>query len=429
VSAGRRGPLSFGQRRLWLAEQVAPGSLAYSTPLLLRWTGALRPDVLRSCLDAIVARHEVLRTTFTTDVGVPVQVVGEFRGADVVVVDCRGGGADDAVRAELERPFDLARGPLFRARVVVAADDAGVLVLNMHHLVTDGWSFMVLQDELLALYPALAAGEPSPLGELPMQYADFAVGQQESLTPERRAVLERYWRERLAGAPAYTRLPYDRDPAGAGSSAGETLCFSLDPDVVSGARALARDEGSTLFMVLLAAYKLLIGGTDVVVATSAAGRNHASLDGLVGFFVDNLVLRTDLSGQPGFREVVRRVRETVLDAQDHQDLPFDMLVAAVRPPRRPKQTPFLQTALVHQPEPVTEYRLGDATVRPVPAPVTGAPLELTFSFFEGVGIDIQINYRVELFRAETVRALGERYRAILGQAVARDEVHSFSGHD
>ena len=159
-------PLSFGQRRLWLAEQVAPGSLTYSTPLLLRWRGVLRPDVLRSCLDAVVERHEVLRTTFVAELGVPVQVVGEFRGADVVVVDCRGDGlaaVDRAVGEELERPFDLVRGPLFRARLVVAADDAGVLVLNMHHMVTDGWSLGVLKDELVALYPVLPECGVSPL--------------------------------------------------------------------------------------------------------------------------------------------------------------------------------------------------------------------------------------------------------------------------
>jgi non-ribosomal peptide synthetase component F len=181
-------------------------------------------------------------------------------------------------------------------------------------------------------------------------------------------------------------------------------------------------------MVLLAAYKVLLsrltGETDIVVTTSAAGRSHAGLDGLIGFFVNNIVLRTDLSGELGFREVVRRVRETVLDAQDHQDLPFDMLVAAVRPPRRPHQTPFLQTALVHQPESITQYHIGDVAVQPERAPLPASPLELTFSFFEGVGIDIQINYRVELFTSETIRHLSEEFVATLSAGVAQDEVHS-----
>lgn len=423
-SVQRKMPLSFGQRRLWLAEQVAPGSLAYTTPVLLRWRGGMRVDVLRSCLDAVVERHEVLRTAFVTELGVPTQVVGEFRGADVRIVDCRGAGAagaDQAIREELERPFDLARGPLFRARVVVEADDAGVLLVNMHHIVTDGWSGGVLQDELVALYPALAAGGVSPLPELPVQYADFAVAQRESLTPERRQVVQDYWRERLAGAPAYTSLPYDRDPSEVESREGSTFAFSIDPALAGRVRALARDENATSFMVLLAAYKVVLskstGETDVVVTTSVAGRNDPDLDGSIGFFVNNVVLRTDLSGEPAFREVVRRVRDTVLDAQDHQDLPFDMLVAALRPPRRPRRTPFLQTAFVHQPESIAEYLIGDVAVRPIPAPLTPAPLDLTFSFFEDVGLEVQLNYRVDLFRPDTIRRLGEQFSATLAAGV------------
>jgi Condensation domain len=420
----RKMPLSFGQRRLWIAEQAAPGSLTYTTPLLLRWRGVLRTDVLRSCLDAIVERHEVLRTVFVTERGLPVQVVGEFRGADVAVVDCRDRGAagvDQAVRAELARPFDLVHGPLFRARAMTASDDAGVLVLNAHHIVTDGWSGAILQDELAALYPVLAAGGVSPLNALPMQYADFAVNQQKAFTPERRAELEAYWRERLSGAPAYMSLPYDRDPSETASRTGDTFGFSLDSAVVDGVRALARAENSTVFMVLLAAYTVMLsrltGETDVVVATSVAGRSDARLDGLIGFFVNNLVLRTELSGEPGFREVLRRVRKTVLDAQDHQDLPFDMLVSAIRPPRRLHETPFLRTSFVHQPEPIAPYHLGDVAVQPIPAPLPATPIDLAFSFFEDSGVEMQVNYRVDLFTSETIRQLSEQFSATLATGV------------
>lgn len=424
----REMPLSFGQRRLWLAEQVAPGTLAYSIPLLLQWRGALQVDVLRSCLDAVVDRHEVLRTTFAARRGVPVQMVGERCAADVVVVDCRDGGAaavDRAVRTELECPFDLVDGPLFRARLLLAAVDAGVLLLNMHHLVTDGWSVALLQDELVAMYPVLAAGGASPLGELPLQYADFAVWQRESLTQERRQVLEGFWRERLAGAPAYLNLPYDQDPSGVQSQEGSTLTLSLAPGLVTGLRALAREENSTLFMALLAAYKIALsrwtGQMDIALATPVSDRSHARLEGLIGFFVNNLVIRTDLHGEPSFRDVVQRVREAVLDAQDHQDLPFDLLVAAVRPPRRARQTPFLQTSMVHQPESIAEYRLGDIAVQPVHAPLPGSPLELTFAFYEDAGIRLQIDYRVDLFVPETVRSLCQEYVAILSAGVAHDE--------
>ncbi|MFF2014306.1 condensation domain-containing protein, partial [Streptomyces sp. NPDC058195] len=208
------------------------------------------------------------------------------------------------------------------------------------------WSVGVLQDELLALYPALCAGEAVPLAELPVQYADFALWQAGELAGGRQKELESFWRERLAGAPAYMRLPYDREPAAGAGWEGDTHSFALDAELNDGLRAVARDEGCTPFMVLLAAYKVLLhrltGETDIVVATPVAGRNHPSFDQLIGFFVNNLVLRTDLGGEPGFREVLRRVRETVLDAQDHQDLPFDMLVAATRPPRKLGRTPYTE---------------------------------------------------------------------------------------
>ncbi|WEO95428.1 amino acid adenylation domain-containing protein [Streptomyces sp. FXJ1.172] len=436
----RKAALSYGQRRLWLADQVEPGSLAYSTPFVLRLRGRVRPEVVGACLSEIVRRHEVLRTTFAVEGGVPVQVVGVPFEVDVPVVDCRGGGVgavDAAVRGELSVPFDLARGPLLRARLIVAGVDEWVLVLNMHHIVVDGWSVGVLQDELLALYPVLCRGDDvslSGLAELPLQYADFAGWQLGELTAERRGVLESFWCERLAGAPAYMRLPYDRLPSVAGGWEGDVFGFGLDAGVVAGVRAFARAEGCTPFMVLLAAYKVLLwrltGETDVVVATPVAGRGHASLEGLIGFFVNNVVLRTDLGGGVGFREVVRRVRETVLDAQDHQDLPFDLLVAATRPPRLPGRTPYLQTSLVHQPEPVTEYRLGDLVATPTQAPLTGAPLDLTLSVFEGSGIDIQVNYRSDLFDADTIKSISEQFVEVLRRGIEDDTaVQAGAGRD
>ncbi|MEK8107172.1 condensation domain-containing protein [Micromonospora sp. M12] len=294
--------------------------------------------MLRSCLDAVVERHEVLRTTFVTE-----RVSPRRWSARFVVPTCRSWTVVVPARPASIRLFvpswsghSTWRVARCSGPVILEADDAGVLVLNMHHIVTDGWSIGVLQDELVALYPALAAGGASPLGELPLQYADFAVWQRESLTPGRRSVLEGYWRKRLEGAPAYVSLPYDRAPAEVESREGDTFGFSLDPTAVEAVRAVARAENSTVFVVLLAAYKVMLsrltGQTDVVVATSVAGRDHPKLDELIGFFVNNLVLRTDLGGGPSFRDTVRRVRQTVLDAQDHQDLPFDMLVAAVRPP-------------------------------------------------------------------------------------------------
>ncbi|KAA6197682.1 non-ribosomal peptide synthetase, partial [Streptomyces parvus] len=235
--------------------------MAYTTPLILRLRGPVRPDVVQASLSAIVARHEVLRTVFAAERGVPVQVIGPAYEVALPVVDCRDGSPDDvdaAIREELTTPFHLARGPLFRARLIVTSVQESVLVLNMHHIVTDGWSAIVLQDELAAIYPALCAGEPSPLPELPLQYADYAVQQEVLLTTDRRQALETYWRDKLDGAPAYMQLPYDRQPLADPRWEGDTHSFTLDPQLTTDLRTLARDEGLTPFMVLLAAYNILL---------------------------------------------------------------------------------------------------------------------------------------------------------------------------
>ncbi|WP_318654371.1 amino acid adenylation domain-containing protein [Streptomyces sp. WA6-1-16] len=432
----RREALSYGQRRLWLAEQAAPGSLAYTTPLILRLRGPVRPDVVQASLSAIVARHEVLRTVFEAERGVPVQVIGPAYEVALPVVDCRDGSPDDvdaAIREELTTPFHLARGPLFRARLIVTSVQESVLVLNMHHIVTDGWSAIVLQDELAAIYPALCAGEPSPLPELPLQYADYAVQQEVLLTTDRRQALETYWRDKLDGAPAYMQLPYDRQPLADPRWEGDTHSFTLDPQLTTDLRTLARDEGLTPFMVLLAAYNILLhqltGQTDIVIATPVAGRNHPHLDHLIGFFVNNLVLRTDLGANPTFRDVAHRTRETVLDAQDHQDLPFDLLIAATRPPRRPNQTPYLQTSLVYQPESVSEYAIGDLMATPTQAPLPGSSLDLTFQVFEGSSMQIQVNYRSDLFDANTIASLSERFVDVLRRGTSRGDAPITAGHN
>ncbi|MFJ4716602.1 condensation domain-containing protein, partial [Streptomyces sp. NPDC088785] len=231
---------------MWLAERAAPGSLAYTTPLVLRLRGPVRPDVVQAALSAIVARHEVLRTVFAAERGVPVQVIGPAYEVALPVVDRRDAGpadVDAAIREELGTPFHLDRGPLFRARLIVTGAQESVLVLNMHHIVTDGWSAIVLQDELAALYPALCAGEPSPLPELPLQYADHAVRQEALLTADRRKALETYWRDKLDGAPAYLPLPYDRQPPAEPRWEGDTHSFTLDARLTTDLRALARDEG------------------------------------------------------------------------------------------------------------------------------------------------------------------------------------------
>ncbi|HLL46295.1 MAG TPA: condensation domain-containing protein, partial [Longimicrobiaceae bacterium] len=336
VRAERDGPLplSFAQERLWVIDRMDPGGAAYNMPFTLRLRGELDEGALRAALDALVERHESLRTTFPASGGPPVQAVHPAEGApfrleplDGVPDDEREARALAAAAEEAWRPFDLAAGPLFRAALFRVAADDHVLVLAQHHVVTDGWSMGVLFRELSALYAALVRGEPSPLAPLPVQYADYAVWQRGWLAGE---TLERqvaFWRERLAGAPPLIELPTDRPRGVVQTTRGGAHHFRLPAATLESLRALARAEGATLFMTALAGWALLLSRyarqDDVVVGTPIAGRTHEVLEGLVGMFVNTLALRTDVGGDPSFRELLGRVREGTLGAYAHQDLPFE----------------------------------------------------------------------------------------------------------
>ncbi|HEV3048982.1 MAG TPA: condensation domain-containing protein, partial [Longimicrobium sp.] len=346
-------PLSFAQQRLWFIDQLEPGSTAYNMPSALRLRGPLDPRVLERALGEVVRRHEALRTTFGESEGVPFQRVHPAGAARLELTDLsrlapeeRDAEARRLAREEVQRPFDLRAGPLFRMGLLRLAEDDHVLVLAMHHVVSDGWSTGLLFGELSALYEAFARGEPSPLPELPVQYADFAVWQRGWLSGE---VLERqiaWWRDRLEGAPPLLELPTDHPrPAVPDTRAGRVF-RALPAETAEGVRALARREGATLYMVLLAALDLLLarwsGQDDVVVGTPIANRTRRETEGLIGFFVNTLALRTDLSGNPSFQALLGRVREGTLGAYQHQEVPFERLVEELRVERSLSHTPLFQ---------------------------------------------------------------------------------------
>jgi amino acid adenylation domain-containing protein len=366
-------PLSFAQERLWFIDRLEPGSPVYNMPFPLRLRGPVDAGALERAIGEVVRRHEVLRTRFQVVDGRPVQRIEPAEGWHLVVEEMGGGVTGDARQAELSRrvaewamlPFDLERGPLFRATLLRLADDDHVLLLGMHHVVSDGWSMNVFWHELVALYRAFLAGRPSPLPELAIQYADFAVWQREWLRGE---ALERqvaWWREHLAGAPALLELPTDRPRPALQSYRGDGLERIIPADVAEPVRALARQAGATLFMALLAAWQVLLsrwsGQDDVVVGTPVAGRTQAETEGLIGFFVNTLPIRGDLSGDPGFLALLARVREATLGAYAHQDLPFERLVQEVQPERSLGHAPLFQAMLVLQNVPDTgEESFGDA---------------------------------------------------------------------
>ncbi|HEU0016458.1 MAG TPA: amino acid adenylation domain-containing protein [Longimicrobium sp.] len=353
-------PLSFAQQRLWFLHQLEPESPFYNIPFAVRMSGALDVAALRRALAEMVRRHEALRTVFRADAEGAVQVVEPAPDeVPLPLADLRAFPRDWAegevlrlMADEAETPFDLRRGPLLRALLIRAAEDEHVLSLNLHHVAGDGWSIGIVFRELAALYAAFREGRRPGLPPLEVQYADFAVWQREWLRgPELDRQLA-YWRQRLAGAPATLELPSDRPRPAVQSHRGEVRSFAIQAALAGRLRALARRLDATPFMVLLAGFKLLVhrlsGRDDLVVGSPIAGRVRREVEGLIGFFVNTMALRTDLSGDPTFAGLIRRVRETTLEAYAHQDLPFERVVEELQPERTLSHNPLFQVAFALQ---------------------------------------------------------------------------------
>jgi amino acid adenylation domain-containing protein len=353
VARDGKAPLSFAQQRLWFIDQLEPGSAVYNLPVGVRMTGELDVKALERTLSEMVRRHEVLRTTFTSVDGEPVQVIGEAYEITLPIIDLhemaeaeREAEALRLAAEEAQRPFDLSRGPLLRASLLRLGEREHVVLLTMHHIISDGWSMSVLVKEVGALYEAYTRGAESPLAELPIQYADYAAWQRGWLQGE---VLERqlsYWREQLKGAPPVLELPIDRARSSAHIPIGASHEFVLSSELVSSMKELGRQEDVTLFMVLLAGLQVLLhchtGQDDIIVGSNIANRNRKETEELIGFFVNLLVLRTKLSRDTAFRELLRQVREVTLGAYAHQDVPFEKLIEELQPERALSRTPVVQ---------------------------------------------------------------------------------------
>jgi amino acid adenylation domain-containing protein len=439
IRASREGalPLSFAQQRLWFLEQLEPGSSVYHLPLALRLTGALNVEALEASLAEIVRRHEALRTVFTLEEGAPSQQItepdftlarGRLPGLEAVALEDP--SREEQVRTwvgeEARRPFDLQRGPLFRASLLEVREGEHVLVLTMHHIVADGWSMGVLTRELSALYAAYSARQDSPLGELPLQYADYAVWQRGWLQGE---VLEDqlgYWKSRLSGAPALLELPTDRPRPAVQTYRGERIRAELSAELTQGLRSLCRATDTTLFMALLGALNLLLsrysGQDDVVVGTSIAGRTRSELEGLIGFFVNTLALRTDLSGDPSFVELLGRVREEALGAYAHQEVPFEKLVEELQPERSLSHAPIFQVMFTLQNAPRSGGGLTDLRMQAFTTEHKITKYDLGVVVSEGVsGLSLTLEYSTELFDAERMERLLGHFETLLTHAVASPE--------
>ena len=422
-------PLSFAQQRLWFLDQLQPGSTGYNVHDTVRLCGTLDLSALEKALSEIVRRHEILRTRFETLEGTPVQVVDPPLPWPLPVVALapmpeaeREAEAERLATEEAGRPFELARGPLFRTMLLRISEKDHVLLMTVHHIVADGWSLGILRRELGALYEAFSAGRPSPLPELPVQYADFAIWQRQWLQGDVLKAQLDYWKNRLEGLPVL-QLPTDRPRPPVQTDRGERISFRLSDGLAARIRELAQSQKSTVFMTLLATFKAAIFAQtrqeDSVVGTDLANRNRVEFEGLIGCFVNHLVMRTSLAGNPTFRDVLRRVRETALGAYAHQDFPFQKLVEHLQPKRSLGQTPLFQVLFVLQNAPMESLQLRGLTLRPMTLDGELAKFDLALFLEESPsGLAGTWVYRTDLFHSATVSDLSADFEMLLDIAVA-----------
>ncbi len=406
-------PLSFAQQRLWFLTQFDGVSETYHIPLALRLHGRLDIAAWQQALDTLFARHEALRSVFVAVDGQPqVELLPAASGLPMKKYDLRDMPDVDAQLAslsaqEVETPFDLACGPLIRASLVQLADDNHIFLLTLHHIVFDGWSVSVLMRELSTLYTAFLAGQSDPLPPLTIQYPDYAAWQHQWLSAERIQSQSDYWRARLIDAPVLLDLPTDRPRPPQQSFAGALLPVSLDAELTRSLKRLSEQQGVTLFMTVLAAWATVLsrlsGQEDLVIGTPSAGRGRQEVESLIGFFVNTLALRMDLSGAPNVAELLACVRQTALAAQEHQDLPFEQVVEIVQPPRQLAYTPLFQVMFAWQNNENTEWRLPGVAVSPVEQAFDVVKFDLELNLFEVEGQIVgYLNYATALFDQATI---------------------------
>ncbi|MET9831649.1 amino acid adenylation domain-containing protein [Streptomyces sp. NPDC006385] len=424
--AQERPPLSFAQRRLWFLDQMVPGSPAYNVPMSFRLRGPLRREVLQRAVDEIVHRHESLRTVLPSEDGEPWQRILPRADVPVEFVDLTADpGALDALVAEAaRRPFDLAAGPLLRVTLYRLEPELHVVLLNAHHVVVDGWSLGLFWQELLTLYQAFSEGRPSPLPELRIQYADFSAWQHDHLSGERLEQQLAYWRRQLGDGTEPLELPFDRPRPPVQNFEGSDLRTVFPASLRSALTALCKRERVNLFTVLLGALNVLLhrytGQDDIAVGSPVTNRTHLDIEQLIGFFVNTLVYKTSLSGEPDFREVLRRVHEVVNGAHQHQEVPFEAVVETLQPERYLSQNPLFQVSFSYLPA----RRLvsdGDLSVEAIEGVRNGtSKFDLWISVVDrDRDFLVEVEYNSAVFDEETVQRLMDAYRLVL-EAVSED---------
>jgi acyl carrier protein len=434
VSRDEPLPLSFAQQRLWFLEQLEPGNPAYNIAVAVRLSGELDVTALERSFSEMVRRHEVLRTRFVVVEGEPQQVIDAAGPVVLEMEDLMGlswehqeAAVRRVARQQAEQRFDLTGGPLLRAGLVRLAEREHVLVLTMHHIISDGWSQGVLIRELVQLYEALSRGQESPLPGLAIQYADYAHWQRRWLQGEELEKQLGYWKGRLEAAPGVLELPTDHRRPAVQSFRGASQRVELEAGLSEALKELSRQEGVTLFMTLLAAFQSLLhhytGRDDILVGSDIANRSRVEIEGLIGFFSNMLVLRTDLSGDPSFRELLGRVREVTLGAYAHQDLPFEKLVDELRPERDLSHNPLFQVVFTLQNAPKPLPDLPGLTLSPLHIENTTAKFDLVLNMWETEqGLTGSMQYNTDLFEATTMARMLRHFENLLRSIVAQPGV-------
>ncbi len=423
--------LSFAQERLWFLDQLNPHSPAYNMPMAMHWQGPLSLEAFQYSLAALIQRHEILRTTFAIRNGLPIQIIAAMHSFMVPVIDLRATSHQEGqvrllVQQEAQRPFDLSTGPLLRAHLLRLAEQHYVLLLTMHHIITDGWSMNIFIHEFTAIYLARTQGKPFPLPTLPIQYADYALWQREWMQGEILQQHTQYWKKRLWRATSLA-LPTDAACNALSTHHGAICSFHFPAKLSDDLVHFAHQEGITLFMLLLATFQVLLyrltHQTDIVIGTDVANRTHVETEGLIGFFVNLLVLRADLQGAPSFREVLRQVRTTVLDAYTYQELPFEMVVEQLQIERKNQQTPLVSTLFVMQNTPKSALTLSDIKFEIINNEQPVAKFDLALFLQESAdGIKGTAVYKTALFTELTITTLLRRLEIIARNSIARPDI-------
>ncbi|GGA41733.1 hypothetical protein GCM10010981_33430 [Dyella nitratireducens] len=423
IGRDRALPLSFAQQRLWFLDQFESQRGVYNIPAAVRLSGNLDVDALERTLNEIVRRHEALRTSFVLAGDAPVQVIAPTLSLPLDVVDVSETQARLLMQDEASQPFDLSTGPLIRFRLIRLAAQEHILLFTVHHIVSDGWSMGVVVREMAALYPAFMQGRPSPLPDLPIHYADFATWQRQWLSGD---VLERqrdYWKRRLAGSPGLLALPTDRPRPPSPSYAGSTVPMAVPAALVSRLQTLGSATQSTLFMVLCAAFNVLLARyanqTDICIGTPIANRHRADIEELIGFFVNTLVLRTQVDLADDFHALLRQVHQHTLDAYAHQDVPFEQLVEVLQPERNTSYAPLFQVMLTLHNTPMDELALPGLSMSVVGSESVTAKFDLSLSLMESKdGLQGYFEYSTDLFDPSTIERMRNHLVRLLQMIVA-----------